>query len=58
MCMEGIEHNPVVYELMSEMALFRSKKVEVEVNITYFFYPFIISILLAVWSIERAAQCM
>ncbi|TVU46998.1 hypothetical protein EJB05_06572 [Eragrostis curvula] len=29
MCMEGIEHNPVVYELMSEMA-FRSKEVEVE----------------------------
>uniref|UniRef100_A0A0D9VU64 Alpha-N-acetylglucosaminidase n=1 Tax=Leersia perrieri TaxID=77586 RepID=A0A0D9VU64_9ORYZ len=29
MCMEGIEHNPVVYELMSEMA-FRSQKVEVE----------------------------
>ncbi|XP_023004465.1 alpha-N-acetylglucosaminidase [Cucurbita maxima] len=29
MCMEGIEHNSVVYELMSEMA-FRSKKVEVQ----------------------------
>uniref|UniRef100_A0A0A0K6I5 Alpha-N-acetylglucosaminidase n=1 Tax=Cucumis sativus TaxID=3659 RepID=A0A0A0K6I5_CUCSA len=29
MCMEGIEHNPVVYELMSEMA-FRSKKVQVQ----------------------------
>ncbi|XP_022150276.1 alpha-N-acetylglucosaminidase [Momordica charantia] len=29
MCMEGIEHNPVVYEMMSEMA-FRSKKVEVQ----------------------------
>ncbi|KAE8795935.1 alpha-N-acetylglucosaminidase [Hordeum vulgare] len=29
MCMEGIEHNPVVYELMSEMA-FRSQKVKVE----------------------------
>lgn len=29
MCMEGIEHNPVVYELMSEMA-FHNKKVEVE----------------------------
>uniref|UniRef100_A0A2N9FB34 Alpha-N-acetylglucosaminidase tim-barrel domain-containing protein n=2 Tax=Fagus sylvatica TaxID=28930 RepID=A0A2N9FB34_FAGSY len=28
MCMEGIEHNPVVYELMSEMA-FRSEKVQV-----------------------------
>ncbi|ESW20891.1 hypothetical protein PHAVU_005G023300 [Phaseolus vulgaris] len=28
MCMEGIEHNPIVYELMSEMA-FRDKKVEV-----------------------------
>ncbi|KAL2936231.1 Alpha-N-acetylglucosaminidase [Bienertia sinuspersici] len=27
MCMEGIEHNPVVYELMSEMA-FRNEKVE------------------------------
>ncbi|XP_050210312.1 alpha-N-acetylglucosaminidase isoform X2 [Mercurialis annua] len=27
MCMEGIEHNPVVYELMSEMA-FRSEKVQ------------------------------
>jgi alpha-N-acetylglucosaminidase len=35
MCMEGIEHNPVVYELMSEMA-FRSREVEVEVNITSF----------------------
>ena len=33
MCMEGIEHNPVVYELMSEMA-FRSQKVKVEVHIT------------------------
>jgi alpha-N-acetylglucosaminidase len=30
MCMEGIEQNPVVYELTSEMA-FRDKKVEVEV---------------------------
>ncbi|KAH9320835.1 hypothetical protein KI387_015474, partial [Taxus chinensis] len=29
MCMEGIEQNPVVYELMSEMA-FRSEKVYVE----------------------------
>jgi alpha-N-acetylglucosaminidase len=29
MCMEGIEQNPVVYELTSEMA-FRGKKVEVE----------------------------
>ncbi|KAK2637020.1 hypothetical protein Ddye_031812 [Dipteronia dyeriana] len=28
MCMEGIEHNPVVYELMSEMA-FRNEKVRV-----------------------------
>ncbi|GMY22518.1 alpha-N-acetylglucosaminidase isoform X4 [Fagus crenata] len=28
MCMEGIEHNPVVYELMSEMA-FGSEKVQV-----------------------------
>ncbi|KAM7263511.1 hypothetical protein ACFE04_001194 [Oxalis oulophora] len=28
MCMEGIEHNPVVYELMSEMA-FRNEKVKV-----------------------------
>lgn len=30
MCMEGIEQNPIVYELMSEMA-FRDKKVEVPV---------------------------
>ncbi|XP_030493952.2 alpha-N-acetylglucosaminidase [Cannabis sativa] len=29
MCMEGIEHNPVVYDLMSEMA-FRSEKVNVQ----------------------------
>ncbi|XP_078170711.1 alpha-N-acetylglucosaminidase family / NAGLU family [Carex rostrata] len=29
MCMEGIEHNPVVFELMSEMA-FRDKKVQVK----------------------------
>ncbi|KAG8097408.1 hypothetical protein GUJ93_ZPchr0013g37055 [Zizania palustris] len=29
MCMEGIEHNPVVYELMSEMA-FHGQKVKVE----------------------------
>ncbi|CAI9103014.1 OLC1v1001424C2 [Oldenlandia corymbosa var. corymbosa] len=29
MCMEGIEHNPVVYELMSEMA-FRSDRFQVE----------------------------
>ncbi|KAF3437335.1 hypothetical protein FNV43_RR20088 [Rhamnella rubrinervis] len=29
MCMEGIEQNPVVYELMSEMA-FRSEKVKVQ----------------------------
>ncbi|WVZ56985.1 hypothetical protein U9M48_007439 [Paspalum notatum var. saurae] len=29
MCMEGIEQNPVVYELMSEMA-FHNKKIEVE----------------------------
>lgn len=28
MCMEGIEQNPVVYELMSEMA-FRNKKIQV-----------------------------
>lgn len=33
MCMEGIEQNPVVYELMSEMA-FRNEKVELEVNTT------------------------
>lgn len=31
MCMEGIEQNPVVYELMSEMA-FRSEKVQVQVS--------------------------
>lgn len=31
MCMEGIEQNPVVYELMSEMA-FRSERVQLEVN--------------------------
>ena len=30
MCMEGIEQNPIVYELMSEMA-FRDKKVKVSV---------------------------
>jgi hypothetical protein len=30
--MEGIEHNPVVFDLMSEMA-FRSQKVKVEVSI-------------------------
>ena len=30
MCMEGIEQNPVVYELTAEMA-FHDKKVEVEV---------------------------
>lgn len=30
MCMEGIEHNPIVYELMSEMA-FRDEKVKVPV---------------------------
>ncbi|RWW34766.1 hypothetical protein BHE74_00010475 [Ensete ventricosum] len=30
MCMEGIEQNPVVYELMSEMG-FRSQKVELKV---------------------------
>lgn len=29
MCMEGIEHNPVIYELTSEMA-FRSEKVQVQ----------------------------
>lgn len=38
MCMEGIEHNPVVYELMSEMA-FRSQKVEVEVCTTNMHMP-------------------
>lgn len=31
MCMEGIEQNPVVYELMSEMA-FRDDKVQVPVK--------------------------
>lgn len=31
MCMEGIEHNPVVYDLMSEMA-FRDDKVQVLVT--------------------------
>ncbi|MQL72418.1 hypothetical protein Taro_004758 [Colocasia esculenta] len=31
MCMEGIEQNPVVYELMSEMA-FRSQKVQVKIQ--------------------------
>jgi hypothetical protein len=35
MCMEGIEHNPVVYELMSEMA-FRSEKVQVLVIIHFY----------------------
>lgn len=31
MCMEGIEHNPIVYELMSEMA-FRDEKVKINVK--------------------------
>lgn len=31
MCMEGIEQNPVVYELMSEMA-FRNQKVQLKVK--------------------------
>lgn len=31
MCMEGIEHNPVVYELMSEMA-YRTEKVQLVVR--------------------------
>lgn len=31
MCMEGIEHNPVVYELMSEMA-YRNEKVQLVVG--------------------------
>lgn len=31
MCMEGIEHNPVVYELMSEMA-FRNERVDILVR--------------------------
>lgn len=35
--MEGIEHNPVVYELMSEMA-FRDEKVQVKVY--YFLFRF------------------
>lgn len=34
MCMEGIEQNPVVYELMSEMA-FRNEKVQVLVIIDF-----------------------
>jgi len=35
MCMEGIEHNPIVYELMSEMA-FRDEKVKI--NVMLFIY--------------------
>jgi len=34
MCMEGIEHNPIVYELMSEMA-FRDEKVKINVMLLY-----------------------
>ena len=34
MCMEGTEQNPVVYELMSEMA-FRSEKVQLLVIIDF-----------------------
>lgn len=34
MCMEGIEHNPVIYELTSEMA-FRSEKVQVQVILNF-----------------------
>lgn len=30
MCMEGIEQNPIVYDLMSEMA-FRQKQVDAKV---------------------------
>lgn len=37
MCMEGIEHNPVVYELMSEMA-FRNHKIQVEVWLKSYSY--------------------
>lgn len=33
--MEGIEQNPVVYDLMSEMA-FHQKKVDVKVTHTFF----------------------
>ncbi|KAE8701618.1 Detected protein of confused Function [Hibiscus syriacus] len=39
MCMEGIEQNPVVYELMSEMA-FRKEKVQVLDHNTYFIVKF------------------
>ncbi|GFP92397.1 alpha-n-acetylglucosaminidase [Phtheirospermum japonicum] len=35
MCMEGIEHNPVVYELMSEMA-FRSDRFQLEEWLTMY----------------------
>lgn len=35
MCMEGIEQNPVVYELMAEMA-FRFEKVQMQVGIYLF----------------------
>lgn len=34
MCMEGIEHNPIVFELMSEMA-FRDEKVKINVMLLY-----------------------
>lgn len=37
MCMEGIEQNPVVYDLMSEMA-FRHNKVDVKVIFLLFFF--------------------
>jgi alpha-N-acetylglucosaminidase len=37
MCMEGIEHNPIVYELMSEMA-FRKEKVKINVMLFICYY--------------------
>ncbi|KAF9620704.1 hypothetical protein IFM89_014004 [Coptis chinensis] len=47
MCMEGIEQNPVVFELMSEMA-FRSEKVQLEAN-----NPFLLQEWLKSYSYRR-----
>ncbi|KAF9586962.1 hypothetical protein IFM89_039834 [Coptis chinensis] len=47
MCMEGIEQNPVVFELMSEMA-FRSEKVQLEAN-----HPFLLQEWLKSYSYRR-----
>lgn len=48
MSMEGIEQNPVVYDLMSEMA-FQNNKVDVKVMLKFYLYLKNVADIIRLW---------